>query len=91
MKLSEHFKQAVSILKDNGINFVYVSDSVDFESEYPVGSMHVPTGDFSVVWKLMEVLWDWSSPTGNFVISYNYNGDESVVDSLVDGKHPVSF
>lgn len=91
MKLSKNFERAFSLLREHGINFVYVDDFVNLEAEYPSGSMHVPTRDFNIICDLTGLLWDWDDPERRFVISYNYSRDESVIDSLVEGKHAVTF
>lgn len=91
MKLSKNFERAFELLRKHGINFVYVDDFVNLEAEYPSGSMHVPTRDFNIICDLTVLLWDWDDPERRFVISYNYSRDESVIDSLVEGKHAVSF
>lgn len=91
MKLSKNFERAFGLLRKHGINFVYVDDFVNLEAEYPSGSMHVPTRDFNIICDLTGLLWDWDDPERRFVISYNYSKDESVTDSLIEGKHAVTF
>ena len=91
MKLSKNFERAFDLLRKHGINFVYVDDYVNFKAKYPVGSMHVPTRDFNIICDLTGLLWDWDDPEKRFVISYNYSKDESVIDSLVEGKRAVTF
>lgn len=88
--LSNNFKKVFEYLKSKGIHEIWVSKDVDFSSEYPVGSIYIPTENIDIGNSVYVMLLDIDNDdTPSCSIDIRYNG--SNICKYTTRKNKVVF